>query len=64
MKKKIIVAILAGIIALSAFAGWKFFGPALSTASGEFFYVKGNTVFQIYHSFLVRNRLTSWKKAY
>ncbi len=44
MKKKVI-AILAVILILSAWAGWKFFGPSVSTASGEFFYVKTGSTY-------------------
>jgi len=62
MKKKIIVAILAGIIALSAFAGWKFFGPALSTASGEFFYVKtGSSYADVKQDLVSKKYIKSWQ---
>ncbi|HEX7904204.1 MAG TPA: endolytic transglycosylase MltG [Chitinophagaceae bacterium] len=40
MKKKIIFGILAVLIFLFAFIAYKFFGPAVSTPSGEFFYIK------------------------
>ncbi len=39
-KRKIIIGILAVILLLAAFIAYKFFGPAVSTPSGEFFYVK------------------------
>jgi peptidoglycan lytic transglycosylase G len=40
MKKKFFAGIAAIIIISLAFTGWKFFGPTISTANGEFFYVK------------------------
>ncbi len=39
-KKKIIFAILFILIGIGGFLGYKVFGPATSTPSGEFFYVK------------------------
>jgi UPF0755 protein len=38
--KKIIFVILLIIVITAAFAGWKLFGPAISTSRGEFIYIK------------------------
>jgi UPF0755 protein len=40
MKKKILLSILALLIIIVAFFAWKFYGSAVSTADGEFFYIK------------------------
>jgi len=40
MKRKLLFGILAVLIFAMLFIGWKFFGPAVSTPSGEFFYIK------------------------
>src|SRR6187549_1383915 len=40
MKKRTIAFILALLIVAGAFTAYKIFGPGLSTASGEFFYIK------------------------
>ncbi len=40
VKRKVLWIIGALVICLAGFAGWKFFGASVSTASGEFFYVK------------------------
>lgn len=40
MKKKIILALILIVVFAAAFFYWKFFGSAVSTPSGEFFYVK------------------------
>lgn len=39
MRKKIISGIILLLLITVGFAGWKFYGPATSTSSGEFFYV-------------------------
>ncbi|HEX6192455.1 MAG TPA: endolytic transglycosylase MltG [Chitinophagaceae bacterium] len=40
MKRKLVFGILAVLIFAAIFIGWKFFGPAVRTPSGEFFYIK------------------------
>ena len=40
MKRKLVFGILAVLIFAAAFIAWKFFGPAVNTPSGEFFYIK------------------------
>ena len=40
MKRKLVFGILAVVIFAAAFVAWKFFGPAVNTPSGEFFYIK------------------------
>jgi len=43
--KRIISIVLILVILIAAFAGWKFFGPALSTANGEFFYIRTGSTY-------------------
>lgn len=43
MRKKIIGSIFLLILIAGGFAGWKLFGPATSTSSGEFFYIPTGT---------------------
>ncbi len=45
MKRRIIGIIALIIILVVAFAGWKIFGPTLSTANGEFFYIKTGSTY-------------------
>lgn len=40
MRRKIILIIILLLLAGGGFIGWKIFGPATSTPSGEFFYIK------------------------
>lgn len=40
MKKKFLFGLLAILIFIAAFIAWKFIGPAVSTPTGEFFYIK------------------------
>jgi UPF0755 protein len=46
MKRKFVFGILAVILFAGAFIGWKFFGPAVSTPKGEFFYISTGATFQ------------------
>lgn len=39
MRKKIISGIILLLLITGGFTGWKFYGPATSTSSGEFFYI-------------------------
>lgn len=39
MKRKFVFGIIAVLIFAGVFVAWKFFGPAVSTPSGEFFYI-------------------------
>ncbi len=45
MKKKIIIGIILLTLIAGGFAGWKLFGPATTTASGEFFYIKTGSTY-------------------
>ncbi len=45
MKKKIIITIVVLLLAVTGFIGWKFMGPAVSTGSGEFFYIKTGSAY-------------------
>lgn len=45
LKRKIFIAIVLLLLVLGAFIGWKFLGPATSTPSGEFFYIKTGSSF-------------------
>jgi UPF0755 protein len=45
MKKKIIAGIILLLIIIGGFIGWKLFGSTISTASGEFFYVKTGSTY-------------------
>lgn len=45
MKKKIIITIVVLLLAAAGFIGWKFMGPAVSTGSGEFFYIKTGSAY-------------------
>lgn len=48
MKKKIILGLTVLILLIGGFIGYKFFGPATATPSGEFFYIKtGATISDI-----------------
>ena len=40
MKKRIFYVIVLLILIAGAFVAYKFFGPATTTPSGEFFYIK------------------------
>jgi UPF0755 protein len=44
--KKIITIVLLIILIVAAFAGWKLFGPAISTSHGEYFYIKTGENFE------------------
>lgn len=53
MKKKIIFGILAVLILAIAFVVYKFYGPSISTPSGEYFYIKtGSTYADVRQSLL------------
>ena len=45
MKKRVISIIAVLLILIAAFAGWKIFGPTLSTSNGEFFYIKTGSIY-------------------
>ncbi|MEP6700550.1 MAG: endolytic transglycosylase MltG [Bacteroidota bacterium] len=45
MKKKIIAITFLVLIIIGGFIGWKLFGPATSTANGEFFYVRTGSAY-------------------
>ena len=56
MKRKFVFGILAIIIFGLAFIGWKFFGPTVSTPSGEFFYIKTGSDYEDVKNDLVSQR--------
>lgn len=45
MKKKIIASIIVLLVLALGLAGWKLFGPAVSTSNGEFFYIKTGSTY-------------------
>jgi UPF0755 protein len=45
MRKKIIAGIFLLLLIAGGFTGWKLFGPATTTASGEFFYIKTGSTY-------------------
>jgi UPF0755 protein len=45
MKKKIIIGIILLLLFAGGFAGWKLFGPAVSTPEGEFLYIKTGSTY-------------------
>lgn len=45
MRKKIIAGIALIILLAGGFIGWKLFGPATATSSGEFFYIKTGSAY-------------------
>jgi UPF0755 protein len=56
MKKKVLFIIVLLIFFVIAFAYWKFYGPAVSTPSGEFFYVKTGSDYNDVRQELVKKR--------
>ncbi len=56
MKKKIFFGIILLILCAGAFLGFKFFGPATSTPSGEFFYIKTGSTFSDVKNELVNKK--------
>lgn len=60
MKKKIIIPVLLLALIAGGFAGWKFMGPAVSTSSGEFFYIKtGSTYAEVKKELLDKKYISS-----
>jgi UPF0755 protein len=60
MKRKFVFGILAVLLFAGAFIAWKFFGPAVSTPSGEFFYIKtGSTYADVRRSLVEQKFLNS-----
>jgi UPF0755 protein len=45
MKKKILFGLLALLLLIAAFFAWKFYGSTVSTAEGEFFYIKTGSTY-------------------
>ena len=57
MKRKIIFGLLAVIIFVIAFVAMKFYGSAVSTPSGEFFYIKtGSTYEEVQKELVDKNK--------
>ena len=56
MKKKIIISLTLIVIIAAAFFGWKFFGPAVSTPEGEFFYIKTGATYSDVKKDLINKR--------
>lgn len=60
MKKKIIIIIVALVLAAGGFAGWKLLGPSVSTSGGEFFYIKtGSTYAEVKQELLTKKYIKS-----
>lgn len=60
MKKKIILSLLLLLLIAGAFLGWKFFGSSVSTASGEFFYIKtGSSYTEVKNELLSKKYIKS-----
>jgi UPF0755 protein len=59
MKRKIIFGILAIIIFAVAFVGYKFYGSAVSTPSGEIFYIKTGSTYADVRESLISQRYIS-----
>src|SRR5690242_3918636 len=45
MKKRFLFFIIIAVLAAGGFIAWKIFGPSVSTASGEFFYIKTGSTY-------------------
>lgn len=56
MKRKYVFGILAVLIFAGAFITWKFFGPSVSTPSGEFFYIHTGSGYKQVKKDLVEQR--------
>ena len=56
MKKKIIISLTLIVIIAAAFIGRKFFGPAVSTPEGEFFYIKTGATYADVKNDLINKR--------
>lgn len=60
MKKKIIIVIILLVLVTAGFFSWKFMGPAVSTGSGEFFYIKtGSTYADVKQELLDKKHIKS-----
>ncbi len=59
MKRKIIAGIAGIILFIIGFTAWKFFGPAVSTSSGEFFYIKTGSTFHTVEQDLLNKKYIS-----
>src|SRR5688572_15419930 len=63
MKRKFVFGILAVLIFAAVFVAWKFFGPAVSTPSGEFFYIHTGSSYDDVKNDLVKQKYlgsTTW----
>ncbi len=56
MKKKIILSVVLLLIVAGAFLGWKLFGSSVSTAGGEFFYIKTGSSYEDVKNELVNKK--------
>jgi UPF0755 protein len=56
MKKKILLAIVALVALTAAFFAWKFYGSTVSTADGEFFYIKTGSTYTDVRDDLVQKK--------
>ena len=62
MKKKIIGGIILLLLIAGGFTGWKLFGPATTTAGGEFFYIKtGSTYADVKEELISKKYINSSK---
>src|SRR5882724_5129006 len=57
--KKIVLIVLLILFLAAAFAGWKIFGPTISVAHGDFFYIKTGETFDGVKDSLVSQKYIS-----
>lgn len=61
--KKIISLVLTALLLVALFAGWKVFGPALSTSHGDYLYIRTGESFDSFKDSLVSDKFlgsTGW----
>ena len=61
MKRKFVFGLLAVLIFGAVFIAWKFYGPAISTPSGEFLYIKTGSDYNDVKNELVSKKIYSRK---
>ena len=59
MKKKTVFAVLFILLGIGGFLAYKFLGPAVSTPSGEFFYVRTGAGFSEMRDSLIEKKYLS-----
>lgn len=63
MKRKYVFGLVAVLLFMIAFVAWKFYGPAVSTPKGEFFYIKTGSTYESVKKDLVSEKYlegTGW----